>query len=498
MTGVPATRFTKGRDAHIAYQTTGGGPLDLVLVLGTGSSSIAWEEPPVAPFLHRLASFSRLVTFDQRGSGRSDPVPFSDLPTLEDRVDDLGAVMDACSLQRATLLGHHDGGAVSMMFAATHPDRVTALVLANTWARLSQADDYPWGFPPKVLEAGARIYWESWGTGSSIDRVAPSVAASPTVREAWARHEQSTASPGQAVAISRMAMELDVRAILPVISTPTLVLHAREDMVAPIEHGRYLADHIAGSRFVELPSRDHMIMLGEGGLLLDEAEEFLTGMRRGSPSERVLATVVFTDIVESTQRAVELGDRTWRDLLARHHAAVRQELARFRGREVDTAGDGFLAVFDGPGRAIQCARAIHNAVEPLGLQLRIGVHTGECELVDGDIAGIAVHIGARVAAQAAPGEVLVSSTVRDLVAGSPVRFADRGVRPLKGVPGEWRLFGVEEGLLSALGQAVGSTCVRRRGDRRRPARPGGGPSSCHSSPEAPRHPREVVASGSAE
>ena len=443
MRGVPPTRFTKGKDAHIAYQVAGEGPPDVVLALGTASGSIAWEEPPAAPFFRRLASFSRLVTFDQRGSGRSDPVHISALPTLEDRVEDLRAVADTVQLERFALLGTHDGGAVSMMFAATHPERVTALVLVNTWARLSQAEDYPSGFPVEVLEAGARLHSESWGTGSSIDFAAPSVATSRAVREAWARHEQSTASPGQAVAISRMAMELDVREILPVISTPTLVLHARDDLVTPIEHGRYLADHIVGSRFVELASRDHHIVIGEGGALLNEVEEFLTGVRRSPYADRILATVLFTDIVGSTRRAAELGDRSWRDLLARHHAAVRRELASFEGREIDTAGDGFLALFDGPGRAIHCARAIHEAVEPLGLRVRIGLHTGECELLDDGVAGMAVHIGARVAAHAEPGDVLVSSTVKDLVVGSGIAFADRGARPLKGVPGEWRLFAVE-------------------------------------------------------
>ena len=441
--GPPATRYTKGRRAHIAYQVTGEGPPHLVAVLGTVSGSIAWEEWAAAPFFHRLSTFCQLVTFDQQGSGRSDPVESACPPTLEERVEDLRSVMDAAAVERAALFGTHDGGAVSMMFAATYPERVTALVLANTWARLVEDDDFPLGFPRELLETATDRHSESWGAGSSIEYLAPSVAANPEVREGWARHEQSSASPGQAVAISRMAIEVDVREALPAISAPTLVMHAIEDLVTPIGHGRYLAEHISGARLVEFPSRDHLILIGEGGVILDEVEEFLTGVRRGPYRERMLATVVFTDVVGSTERAGQLGDRSWRELISRHHAAVRRELARFEGTEIDRAGDGFLAMFDGPGRAIQCALAILVAMEPLGLQLRIGVHTGECEVLDDGIAGIVVHIGARVASRAEPGEVLVSSTVKDLVVGSGIRFTERGSWPLKGVPGKWSLYGVE-------------------------------------------------------
>jgi len=442
-TGPPPTRFTKRNDVHIAYQEAGLGPPDLVAVLGTLSGSVAWEELPSIPFLSRLSSFCRLVTFDQRGSGRSDPVVGSELPTLEERVDDLRSVLDAAGLERAALLGTHDGGAVSLMFAAMYPDRVTALVLVNTWATLKQTADYPWGHPPEVLEAGSRLHWETWGTGASIDYFAPSIAGNPEVKEIWVRHEQASASPGQAIAVSRLVTDLDVRAILPVISVPTLVLHANEDILVPVEHGRYLADHIAAARFVEYASRDHLITIGEAGAVLGEVEEFLTGARRRSFSQRMLATVLFTDIVDSTGRAAEIGDDSWRDLLARHHAAVRSQLGRFGGRELNTAGDGFLASFDGPGRAIQCGTAIHGTVEPLGIRLRIGVHTGECEVLDDTIAGMAVHIGARVTAHSAPGEILVSSTVKDLVVGSGIAFSDRGVQTLKGVPGTWHLFAVQ-------------------------------------------------------
>lgn len=441
----PPTSYTKGRGVHLAYQLAGAGDRHLVMVLGTASSSTAWEEYPSAEFLRRISEFSRLVTFDQRGSGRSDPVHHRELPTLEDRVDDLRSVMDAAGVERAVLFGYHDGGPVAMTFAATYPHRVVGLVLANTWARLSAAEDFPWGHPRDVLEAGTRLHADSWGTGASIDYVAPSVAGDVAVRQAWARHEQSSASPGQAVAISRMAIELDVRPVLSVISVPTLVLHAREDLVTPVHHGRYLADCIPGARLVEYPGRDHLVLTGEDDMVADEIEEFMTGVRRHRGGQRVLATVVFTDIVGSTRLAASLGDKPWSDLLGRHHAAIRRELDRFEGREVDTAGDGFLAVFDGPGRAIDCSRAIHEAVAPLGIEVRIGVHTGECEIVDGRYAGLAVHIGARVAAAAGPGEILVSRTVKDLVVGSGLVFGDRGVRSLKGVPGEWQLYAVEVG-----------------------------------------------------
>lgn len=448
----PATSYVKGRGgAHIAYQVAGSGPHHLVMVLGTTSSSTAWEEYPSAEFLRRLAGFSRLVTFDQRGSGRSDPVHHAEIPSLQDRVDDVLSVMDAVGFERAALFGNHDGGPVALTFAASYPDRVSSLVLANTWARLSAAEDYPWGHPPDLLAAGAQLHEDAWGTGSSIDYVAPSVAADEAVRRAWARHEQASASPGQAVALSRMAIELDVRAVLPTVAVSTLVLHASDDLVTPAPHGRYLAEAISGARYVEYQGRDHFVLTGEGGIVADELEEFLTGVRQGSSGRRALATVMFTDIVGSTTLAAALGDGRWRQLLARHHQAIRQQLERFEGREVDTAGDGFLAVFDGPGRAIECAEAVHEAVAPLTLKLRVGVHTGECEVLDGSYAGLAVHIGARVAASAAPGETLVSRTVKDLVVGSGFGFAERGVRDLKGVPGRWELYSVE---------AAGATTTR--------------------------------------
>jgi pimeloyl-ACP methyl ester carboxylesterase len=401
-----------------------------------------WEETFSTRLLERLTSFSRLVTFDQRGVGRSDPISPDHPQTLEERVDDIRAVMDAAELEKAALLGAADGGAASITFAATYPERVTALVLCNTWARLAKSDDYPWGHPPELLRAGQDLYRTEWGTGFSIRYIAPSIPDDPGVQEAWARHEQASASPGQAIANARVAMELDVRPVLHLVSAPTLVLHSKDDLVAPADLGHFLADHIPGASYVELPGPDHAIFVLDADLLLEEVEHFLTGTRRPPRPDRVLSTVLFTDIVGSTERAVELGDRRWAELLDRHHAAVRAELSHFRGREVDTAGDSFLASFDGPGRAIQCASAIAQAVMRLGIRIRAGIHTGECELTPAGIAGLAVHIGARVAAKAGAGEVLVSQTVKDLVVGSGIEFVERGLFELKGVPGEWRLFTV--------------------------------------------------------
>jgi pimeloyl-ACP methyl ester carboxylesterase len=426
----------------VAYQVHGAGPPDIVLVLGAASTSLLWEEAFSTRLLGRLTSFSRLVTFDQRGVGRSDPIAPDRPQTLEERVDDIREVMDAAGLDKAALLGAADGGAASITFAATYPERVTALVLCNTWARLAKSIDYPWGHPPELLLAGQDLYRTEWGTGFSIRYIAPSVPDDPGLRDAWARHEQASASPGQAIANAKVAMELDVRSVLHSVSAPTLVLHTRDNLVAPVDHGRFLAEHIPGASFEELPGPDHAIFVLDSEALLDKVEHFLTGRRQPPRPDRILSTVLFTDIVGSTERAVGLGDRRWAELLDRHHAAVRAELSHFSGREVDTAGDSFLATFDGPGRAIQCASAIARALLRLGIRIRAGIHTGECELTPTGLAGLAVHIGARVAAKAEAGEVLVSQTVKDLVVGSGIEFVERGLFQLKGVPGEWRLFAV--------------------------------------------------------
>jgi class 3 adenylate cyclase len=355
-------------------------------------------------------------------------------------MDDVRAVLAATGSEQAAVLGISEGGAMSALFAATYPERTTALVLYGTFAEFRS-----WVPTPEQFQHFLHAIDESWGTGQSLPHFAPSLADEPRFQHWWARHERLGASPGAALALMRMNSEIDVRHVLPAIHVPTLVLHRTGDVTVDVEAGRYQAAQIPGARYVELPGVDHPPFVGNSEPILGEIEEFLTGARPVPEPDRVLATVLFTDVVGSTERAAQLGDRHWRDLLEAHHAAVRRELGRFRGREVDTAGDGFLATFDGPARAIRCARAIVEAVRSLGIDVRAGLHTGEIELLDGDIAGIAVHIAARVAALAGPGEVLVSSTVKDLVAGSDLRFGDRGLHRLKGVPEGWRLFVVEHG-----------------------------------------------------
>jgi pimeloyl-ACP methyl ester carboxylesterase len=433
------TKYAKSGDVHIAYQVVGSGPLDLVLVPGFISHVEEWwEEPLCARFLERLTSFSRLILFDKRGTGLSDRE--GGVPTLEQRMDDVRAVLTAAGSERAAVLGISEGGAMSVLFAATYPDRTAALVLYGTFAEFRS-----WVPTPQHLEHFLHAIDEGWGTGQSLPHFAPSVADDPRFRRWWARHERLGASPGAAMALMRMNSEIDVRHVLPAIRVPTLVLHRAGDVTVDVEAGRYQAAHIPGARYVELPGIDHLPFVRDAEAVLEEIEEFLTGVRPAPEPDRVLATVMFTDIVGSTELAARLGDRRWRDLLDAHHAAVRRELARFRGREVKTAGDGFLATFDGPARAVRCAEVISATIRTLGIEVRAGLHTGEIELIGEDVGGIAVHVGARVAAEAGPSEVLVSSTVKDLVAGSGLRFDDRGVHGLKGVPEEWRLFALERG-----------------------------------------------------
>lgn len=438
----PTTKYARNGDIHIAYQVVGKGPYDLVLVPGWISHvEYAWEEPSFSRFLRRLASFSRLILLDRRGTGLSDRM--NDLPTLEQRMDDVRAVMDAVGTERAVMFGLSEGGPMCLMFAATYPARTSSLVLYGTFARLLRAPDYPIGMPAAALEAFLEGVERAWGTGSmSADHFAPSLAHDDAFRRSWARFERLAVSPGGMKALIRMAHETDARHTLPVIRVPTLILHRDGDRVAHVEGARYIAERIRGAKYVEVRGRDHFPWVGDTDGILDEIEEFVTGIRRGPEPDRVLATVMFTDIVGATERAVGLGDRRWRDLLNRHHAVIREQLAYFRGREIDTAGDGFLAVFDGPARAIRCADAIVREVRRLGLEVRVGLHTGECEILGDKLSGIAMHTGARVAAIAGAGEVLVSSTVKDLVAGSGILFEDRGVQPLKGIPGEWHLYAV--------------------------------------------------------
>ena len=435
----PETKYARSGDVHIAYQVTGSGSLDLVFVPGFVSHlELAWDAPAAAHIFDRLGTFARLIRFDKRGTGMSDRVPIA---TLEERMDDLRAVMDAVGSERAALMGVSEGGPMSLLFAATYPARTRALVLYSAFAKRLWSPDYPIGVPEIDRTAYLDLIAQQWGEEADLSVVAPSLGHDPEARRRFAMSRRMSASPGAALAIARMNSEIDVRHVLPVIRIPTLILHRATDRDVAVGNGRYLAEHIPGARYVEFAAGDHMATApGEFDDELDEVEEFLTGVRHGPAPDRVLATVLFTDIVGSTERVTSLGDQLWRELKAAHDKIARAELSRFRGQEIDSTGDGFFATFDGPARAIRCATAISRGVKPLGLDIRSGIHTGECEVMGPKLGGIAVHIGARVAALAAPGEVLVSSTVKDLVAGSGLRFRDRGAHELKGVPGEWRLY----------------------------------------------------------
>jgi class 3 adenylate cyclase len=438
------TRYARSGDLSIAYQVVGDGPFDLVYVPGWVSNiESMWEEPGLTRFLERLASFSRLILFDKRGTGLSDPVPTDGLPTLEERMDDVRAVMDAVGSERAALLGHSEGGNMCVLFTATYPERTTALILVGCYAKRIRSDDYPWA--PTVEERAQQIEETeaTWGSPEAFRELAPSKVKDQAFQRWIGRYFRQSASPKAAAALLRMNSQIDVRDVLPTIGVPTLLLYRTDDADVHVDEGRYIGDRIPGAKFVELPGEDHLMWTGDVDALLDEIEEFLTGVRRGPDPDRVLATVLFTDVVASTETATRLGDRAWRTLLDRHHDVVRRELARWRGREVDTAGDGFLATFDGPARAIRCAVAAGEGVRDLGLQIRAGLHTGEVEIAGGDVRGIAVHIGSRVAALAGPDEVLVSRTVADLVAGSGIVLAERGEHELKGVPGTWLVYAVQ-------------------------------------------------------
>jgi len=438
----PETRYARSGDVNIAYQVVGDGPRDLVLVPGWLSNvEVFWEEPSVVRFFQRLASFSRLILFDKRGTGLSDRV--AEMPNLETRMDDVRAVMDAVRSARAALFGYSEGGPMCALFAATYPERTSALIMGGSYARRVWAPDYPWGPTREDWFKFVDTAAQNWGGPVGLDVRAPSVADDPRFREWWARYVRQSASPGAGRMIWRIIADIDIRDVLPAIRVPTLIIHNVGDRTVPVECSRYMAERIPGAKLVELSGQDHIPYVGNADAVLDEIEEFLTGVRHGAEADRVLATVMFTDIVDATRKAAELGDRRWRDLLEAHHAVVRDQLARFRGREIDTAGDGFLAAFDGPARAIRSACAIADGVKRLGLDVRAGLHTGECEIVGPKLSGIAVHIGARISALAKAGEVLVSSTVKDLVAGSGLGFEERGIHMLKGVPGEWRLFAVD-------------------------------------------------------
>ena len=443
MTTLPETKYAKSGDYHIAYQAIGTGPLDLVFMHGWISHiEHMWEEPRMARFLNRLASFSRLILLDKRGTGLSDPVPLDRLPTLEERMDDVCAVLDAVGSERAAFLGTSEAGALSLLFAATYPSRTTALVLLNSYARLAYAPDYPQGIPAEQSQGLLQAIEEGWGKGVAFEALVASQADNASMKSWWARYQRLAASPGAAVRLLQSALETDARSVLPTITVPVLVLHRAGDPFTGPEHGRYLAERVPGAKFVELSGVDHLFFAEDMDLLLSEIQEFLTGVPEAREPDRLLATVMFVDIVGSTEHATRLGDRQWRDVLDRYYAIARRQFVRFRGREIGTAGDGLFATFDGPARAIRCARTIADEVSVLEIAVRVGIHSGECEVIGDNLGGIAVHTGARIAGQASPSEVLVSSTVRDLVAGSGIRFEDRGRHPLKGVPGEWSLFAV--------------------------------------------------------
>jgi class 3 adenylate cyclase/alpha-beta hydrolase superfamily lysophospholipase len=440
----PATRYaTSGDDVAIAYQVIGEGPRDLVVIPGWISHlELQWEHPMMARFFEALTGFARVILMDKRGTGLSDRVPVSDLPTLEQRMEDVRAVMDAAGSERASVLAMSEGGPLAMLLAATHPERVEALVLYGTFARWTSAPDYPWA-PSEEHHARSREELRRhWGEGRDIEYFAPSLAGDPETASFWGRYQRQSASPSAAVALTRMATEMDVRELLPSVRVPTLVLHRSDDQVTRLGCARYLADHIEDAELVELPGADHWWFAGDTDGLIDAIGEFLTGEIPQREPDRVLSTVLFTDIVGSTERAADLGDRRWRELLGAHEDVTRREVSRHRGRIVKTLGDGALATFDGPARAVRCACAVRDAVRGLGLELRAGVHTGEVERMGDDVGGLAVHLGARVGAMAEAGEVLASQTVRDLAVGSGIEWDDRGSHVLKGVPGEWRIYAV--------------------------------------------------------
>jgi class 3 adenylate cyclase len=442
----PTTKFAKLGHDRVGYQVLGEGPIDLVFLTGMSSHiDLRWEEPLYEYFLHRLASFSRLILFDRRGTGVSDAVPSDHLPTWEEWADDMRAVVDAVGSERTAIMAWLDGGPMAMLFAATYPERTAALVLAHTAARYVRAEDYPHGFSPETAEQLLRVVEDLWGTDEFVSIAAPSRSQDDQFRQRYGRYLRAAARPREVAAQLRNLLSTDVRHVLPLIHCPTLVLNRTGYRLLTTDHARYLVEHIPGARLVELPGTDGILVTENAGEILDRIEEFLGGIPGGSVPDRVLATVLFTDIVGSTDRAASMGDRRWKALLDAHDDIARDRVGRSQGRFIESTGDGVLATFDRPGRAIRAAWAIQESIRALGLEIRAGLHAGEIEMREGGrrVGGIAVHIAARVTAIAAPGEILVSSTVKDLVAGSGVEFSDRGVHDLKGVPGGWRLFAVE-------------------------------------------------------
>jgi class 3 adenylate cyclase/pimeloyl-ACP methyl ester carboxylesterase len=445
----PETKYARSGDVGIAYQVIGQGELDLVVAFPFVSHlDLLWENVAESRFMQRLGSFARVILFDRRGVGLSDPV--AGAATLEERMDDVRAVMDAAGSERAALLGMSEGATMCMLFAATYPERTSALVLWGAMARSTAAEDYPWA-PEReaVEEAQEELVGPLWGQGATIDIFSPSMADDPRAREFQAKFERQAASPLRVAQLLEMFLDIDVRDVLPLIQAPTLVMHRRHDQAVNCRAAHWLSEQIEGSRYVEFEGADHFPWVGESNGPLEAIEEFLTGVRHVPAPERVLATVLFTDIVDSTRLATEMGDRRWRDLLEQHQALVRKQLQRFGGREVKTTGDGFLATFDGPTRAAECARAIADEMPSIGVEVRAGLHTGEVEMMGDDIGGIAVHVAARIAALAEAGTVLASRTVRDLAVGSGVGFESFGCHSLKGVSDEWDIYSIASTPLSA-------------------------------------------------
>jgi pimeloyl-ACP methyl ester carboxylesterase len=437
----PSTSYVGVGGGDVAYQIFGDGPTDLLWCYGLGGHVDSfWDIAAVADYMQRLASFTRVITFDRRGTGASDAVPDNAIPTWEEWAEDIGAVLDAAGSEQAVIFASLDAGPMAVLYTVSHPERVSALIFSNTSARYMVDDDYPIGYGEESVDSLIDLVRTGWGTSDFAKVSNPEAAEDAQLRDAMARQQRASATPRAAAAqYEYILRSVDVRSVLPFIRIPTLILHARDFSFVPLEHARYMAEHIGGAKLVELPGAE---VFAPTRLVIAEVTEFLTGSRPIVEVDRVLASILFTDIVQSTERAALLGDRRWKSLLDEHNAIVREQLRRFRGREVNTTGDGFVASFDGPARAIRCAQAVIQDVETLGLELRMGLHTGECEIRGEDLGGLAVHIAARVGAIAAPHEVLVSNTVKDLVVGSGIEFVDRGESELKGVPGSWRLFAV--------------------------------------------------------